>query len=186
MRSQEHPDSGYTVSRYLNFFSFLTLLHTCCTAPIVINQPVCAGGRRIHSDFLLRKVQFFTLVTAFFQYSKCLLVLLRQQRKTFHCSRLRATPLKLSKRSPTSLTNMVVARDLLFKAPERNIKKHNETLFKNWLFYEIQATFTTALYDTAVNKLKNDYTLQFRIPYRQSYACQSMLLQCCTLLVQQS
>lgn len=133
----------FHVSRYLKFFSFITLLHTCYTAPIAVNQPVCEGGGRIHSDFLFRKVQFFTLLIVFLQGSKCLLVLLRQQCKTLCCSRLCATPLKLSKRSSVSLTNMAVATDFLPKESEEKIKKKknhlklvvlwNTSNFYNWI-----------------------------------------------------
>lgn len=48
----------FHVSRYLNFFSFITLLHTCYTAPIAVNQPVYEGGGRIRSDCLLRRFSF--------------------------------------------------------------------------------------------------------------------------------
>jgi len=44
----------------MNFGSSLAFLHTCCTAPEVINQPFCEGGGSTDSDSLLRKVQGIT------------------------------------------------------------------------------------------------------------------------------
>jgi len=44
----------FQVSSYLNFSSSFTLLHTCWTAAIVINHPVCEGQGWICSNSSLR------------------------------------------------------------------------------------------------------------------------------------
>jgi len=87
-----------SVSRYLNFFSSFTHLHTCWTATIVISYPVCEGGGQICSHFLSQNVQHFILLTAFCQCSLPFLILLGQQCRILTWWGLRVTPMKMSKR----------------------------------------------------------------------------------------
>ena len=133
----------FLFSRNLNLCSSLTFLHTCWTAPMEINQSICEGGGCIGSDSLLRKVQVFTLSTALLQYSMCLLVLVRWQRKSFPWSGKCVTPMKLSNRSSKSLTNIAVARHLLYMWPEKNITNMFVTLTYSSIMYEWVENFST-------------------------------------------